>query len=188
MVTPVQSDKHRAAKLFIQRCCSKLTVDKVDWKNASDPGDAYNCVGFAVGVLKWWQPPVRADDGTILNPTDYWPAKVPELFTIEAYIQAIKTVGFTICDSPSWDLSYQKIVLYYDVGKGAVPSFFKHAAIQTHPDVWESKLGLGSDIKHSIDSLDNTSDPDSGASCYGDGRVFMRRLKGNSHIKTVRGK
>ena len=51
----------------------------------------YNCIAFAVGITTqyWWPNPAFPDPCD-----DYWPAGVPNEETMEAFIQALATVGF----------------------------------------------------------------------------------------------
>jgi hypothetical protein len=156
-------DKHKATKDFIRIWCdkAKLTVERVNWDIASNPGRYCNCFGFAVGRNRWYQPPTVVD-GKRQNPTDFWPEQVSAETTIDAFIQAAKTEGFETCQ-PEWNEQFETIVLYYNEADRE----FTHAARQKSPDVWESKLGPLSDIEHPLEGVDNIH--------YGTGRVFMRR-------------
>ena len=158
------ADRHSETKEFIRRWCSKLSVEEVDWQNASEP-KRYNCMGFAVGVLKWWQPYERDRHGRVKNPRDYWPAGVPSQVTIDAYIRAAESVRFSCCD-PGWEPGFEKIVLFYKtVGQERL---FTHAARQVSVDRWKSKIGKESDIEHGEDI---------GCAPYGNGKIYMKRAR-----------
>jgi len=158
------ADKHKKAKDFINRWCDrqKLVVEDVDWATASDPGLQCNCFGFAVGKPRWWQPPYLVN-GILANPTDYWPAGIAQSTTVWAYIDAAKTEGFVDAADGAWEDGWETIVLYYTPDDNE----FKHAATQTSPGVWASKLGAWSDFEHPPDGIDNV--------WYGSGRIFMKR-------------
>jgi hypothetical protein len=156
------ADKHRGTKKFIERCCTNLTVAEVDWENASDP-KRYNCFGFAVGVLRWWQYHEKDRFGKIKNPRDHWPGVLPNNDSIEAYTKAAENEGFVCCE-PGWEPGFEKIVLFYTISERK----FTHAARHISPDRWKSKIGPESDIEH----------PESiGCEWYGDGRVYMKRSR-----------
>jgi hypothetical protein len=155
-------DKHANTKEFIRRWCRQLTVDEVDWINASDP-KRYNCFGFAVGILKWWQPPLRDRSGRVLNPYDYWPSDTPNNTSVDAYVRAAEALGFQLCEA-GWETGFERIVLFFDAADKERP--FTHAALQIAADRWKSKIGKESDIEH----------PESiGCAWHGTGRIYMKR-------------
>lgn len=162
MVT--NDDKHAATKRLLKRAFTKPTVDEVDWENASDP-KRYNCFGFAIGILKWWQPYNRDRNGTILNPHDCWSRELPSNNSVDAFVKAAELHGFQICEK-GWEPEFEKIVLFF--AADATERSFTHAARQVSPSRWKSKLGKESDIEH-----------DEGISCthYGDGRIYMKRQR-----------
>jgi hypothetical protein len=161
MAEPI-SDTHFFAKKFIRTHCPNLRIEDVDWAAASEPTDRYNCLGFAVGRRVWWEPP-DPDDTDNFASADYWPDNVQRDKSIDAYIKAAETEGFTLCDNGNWEQGFEVIVLFYALTDKA----FTHAARQKSPGIWESKIGALSDIEHTYDGLDNAK--------YGAGRVFMKR-------------
>jgi hypothetical protein len=155
-------DKHSRTKQFIRQYCRNLKVDDVDWENASEP-KRYNCMGFAVGVLKWWQPYERDRHGKKKNPYDYWPDGLPQDTTIESYVEAARSMGFVECGA-GWEAGFEKIVLCF--ATGGEERLFTHAARQVSPDRWKSKFGKESDIEHPLEI---------GCAWHGEGRIYMRR-------------
>ena len=165
-------DKHRGAKDFIQRWCDrqKLKAEDVPWDRASDPGRQYNCFGFVVGRLRWYQPPIEVD-GKRRNPTDYWPEGISTSTSLDSFVQAAKYEGFEECSTGEWHEDFETIVLYFEEADRE----FTHAARQKAPGIWESKLGPLSDFEHPLDGVDNIH--------YGSGRVYMRRPKQTPPIR-----
>jgi hypothetical protein len=64
-------------------------------------------------------------------------------FTVDAFIEAYGTVGFTPCDNGVLQVDVEKIALYVDAE--GEPS---HAARQLADGRWESKMGTWEDIRH----------------------------------------
>lgn len=158
-------DRHSGAKRFIRSCCNpaNLRIEDVDWATASKPTRKYNCFGFAMGKLKWWQPNYYDDAGILQNPSDHWPEGVEHKETIEAYIDAAKTEGFEVSQDGAWEDGWETIVLYFHENSRE----FTHAAKLKSPGVWASKIGPDSDIEHPPNGLDNP--------WYGAGRFYMKR-------------
>jgi hypothetical protein len=96
MVSSDLTDIHAGTKKWIIKWCRQFKPDHVDWSKASKPDPGYNCMGFAVGVLRWWQPRI-VSDGVLLNPTDYWPPGVPDRDDIEGFVRAAESVRFKKC-------------------------------------------------------------------------------------------
>lgn len=104
----------------------------------------YNCIAWAAGVTDaWWWP----DPWEI----GYWPNGVPREETIQAFIQAFGTRGYTPCEDDSLEAAFEKIALYANAG---VPT---HAARQLEDGRWSSKCGDLEDIAHTLDGLAGTS-------------------------------
>src|SRR5947207_5127758 len=112
-------DRHWQTKFFVRNDLKNIKVKEVDWDNASDPTPKYdyNCVGFAIGVLKWWEPKyIKA--GKVLNPYAYWPSGLPHNYAIETYIAAAGTEGFKESPKNEWDAATtRKIILYHRDGE-----------------------------------------------------------------------
>ncbi len=98
----------------------------------------------------------------------YWPDGLPRgIYSVENYVDAFRTVGFT--ESPDGTLveGVEKIVIYGMFGIG------KHAAKQLPDGRWASKLGKNVDIEHMLpDSLEGTA--------YGQVVVFMEKPRTDS--------
>jgi hypothetical protein len=157
------SGEHGFTVRFFDNHFPNIKAAAIDWNAASKPSEKYNCMGFAVGDMKWWQPPRLPD--MVDNPGDYWPDNVDKIDTIEAFIDAAKTARFSECETSDWEERLEKIVLCYRmVGE---KKEFSHAAKLMSPGVWKSKFSDMSDVEHSLFGLDD--------SAYGNGRKFMRR-------------
>ncbi len=165
MATDDADDIHATTKRFIRGHCRKLTVEEVDWDNASNPTRSYNCMGYVLGVLKWWQPQDNRE-GVVRNRRYFWPNGIPHDESINGYVQAARTEGFEVCDTGEWEDGYEKITLFFKSVDPEKP--FTHATRLIAPNRAESKLGPDSDIPHAQDALDDLW-------FYGTGRVHMRR-------------
>lgn len=121
----------------------------------------YNCIAWAASDTEaWWEP-----DPFYLS---FWPDGITREYSLDAYINAYKTVGYTVCQSAEHEESYEKIAIYVDPdGKPT------HAARQLSSGRWTSKLGQLEDIEHvTLESLTNSS--------YGSIAIIMKRLKNKS--------
>ena len=116
----------------------------------------YNCIAWAAhDSSHWWEP----------DPMElyYWPISAPRKYTLEAYIQAFRSVGFEICSNESFEQEYEKVIIFQ---KNGYPT---HASRQIDPKNWTSKLGKEVDINHTLDSLRG--------GIYGDIAVILMRNK-----------
>jgi hypothetical protein len=115
----------------------------------------YNCIAWTAGdETSWWWP----DPDNVA----YWPAAVSREETIEAFVDAYRTLGYTPCADGELELGYEKVALYALQG---VPT---HAARQLTDGRWSSKLGRSVDVAHSPEALDGP--------LYGMIVVYLRRL------------
>ena len=144
-----EPDIHAGTKRFVDRWCDNLATVDVDWAAASEPTKRYNCFGFAVGREAWWQAPIFID-GIRANPTHHWPAGVADDGSIDAYVRAAELEGFVVVDGGGWLDGFETIALYFTERDRQ----FSHAARQTSPRVWASKLGGLSDISHPANGVD----------------------------------
>jgi hypothetical protein len=128
----------------------------------SDEDFDYNCIAYAVGKnhTRWW-PPV---DGKIEGVD--WPDGAPIEETVDAFIAAFATEGFSPCEHGVPEIGFEKLALFVDVD--GIPT---HAAKQLMPTgEWTSKLGGWEDIKHTtLDALEG-ADP-----AFGKAARFLRR-------------
>jgi len=121
---------------------------------------AYNCIAWAAGdSTRWWWPvPLRG--------LSYWPAGVPRQETIDAFIGAFATKGFSPCADGSLQDGVEKVALFAKrVGASLVPT---HAALQLQTGEWTSKLGTFEDINHlTVDAVNGPA--------YGEPVQFLAR-------------
>jgi hypothetical protein len=105
-----------------------------DYSIESPATPDYNCFAWAAGDTEvCWSH----------FPGYYWPSRIPRAYTIEAYIKAFETSGYTICKDAGYESGFKKIALY--VGDNGKPT---HAARQLSSGFWTSKLGKLEDIEH----------------------------------------
>src|SRR5262249_26347171 len=119
-----------------------------------------NCIAWAAGEHdRWWWPDPQMDY--------YWPDGVPREQTVEAFIEAYRTIGYEVCLDGVREAGFQKIVIY--AKNNGEPT---HAARQLPDGTWTSKLGQNVDVEHSTpESILQFQD------CYRYGRPlhYMRR-------------
>ena len=72
----------------------------------------------------------------------YWPSNVPRQATVDAFIEAFRTLGYEPCEDGELEPDVEKVVFYTLDGKPT------HAARQLSTGVWTSKLGQAIDIEH----------------------------------------
>jgi hypothetical protein len=110
---------------------------------ASIPTPTYNCVGYAIGDPRWWQP--SGTQGEI------WPPDLPQNdYRVGRYVELFQRHGFVLCDDegPAVAIGFEKLAIFGSNGE------FEHVAIQSIDGTWISKLGDLEDISHP-----NESDP-----------------------------
>lgn len=118
----------------------------------------YNCIAWAAGDTEaWWEP-----DPLYLY---FWPDGIPREYSLDAYVYAYETVGYTVCQRPELADCCEKVAIY--VNPNGKPT---HAARQLNNGRWTSKLGKLEDIEH------NTLEGLYGQT-YGAVAVFMKREK-----------
>jgi hypothetical protein len=93
----------------------------------------YNCVAHAAAQSnKWWWPTGRY----------FWPPGVRRAESIEAFISAFRTLGYTPCDDGDLQEDLEKVAIYAKNGRPT------HVARQLGSGRWTSKLGEQIDIEH----------------------------------------
>ena len=103
----------------------------------------YNCVAWAAGdTAHWWWPDHDPDNDAI-----YWPPGVPLEETVDAFVAAFATLGYTASSSEEPEPGFEKVALF---ASGAVPT---HAARQLPNGRWTSKLGRRQDIEHELHAV-----------------------------------
>ncbi len=128
-----------------------------DYERVSPPTNSYNCIAWAASdVTSWWWP----DDPLIGY--GYWPQGVIREETLQAFIDAFGTLGYSICAQSSLEAGFEKVAIY------ALKGIPIHAARQLVNGRWTSKLGSYEDIEH--DTLGCLEGP-----LYGRVSVCLRR-------------
>ena len=107
-----------------------------DYKETSKKDDNYNCIGWALGDKhRFWWPWGK--------PPYYWPPGLPLDPTLNNFVAAFATVGYSPCDSFAPEEGFEKVVIYVnDQGRPT------HAARMVENGRWTSKLGPEEDIEH----------------------------------------
>ena len=95
-----------------------------------------NCFAWVAGdTTRPWYPRGEPD-------LSFWPPVRDDL-TIDAFVEAYATLGYTPCEDGALVEGIEKIALYVD--DDGAPS---HAARQLPDGQWESKMGTWEDIRH----------------------------------------
>lgn len=135
----------------------RLRGRRYEITSVTDP--SYNCVAWAAeDVSRWWEPdPLRFR---------YWPSGVRREYTLQAYGDAFRQLGFQDCPDPKLEEGWEKVAIFGT--KDGTPT---HAARQLTDGTWTSKLGKLEDIKHS--DLEQVS-----GEHYGKPVIVLRRRRG----------
>ena len=130
----------------------------------SDIDSIYNCIAWAAGVTNiWWWPDPYPFPGR------FWPNGVPRQQTLQAFMQAYATVGYTDCRMDgSLERGYERIAIFATPDERP-----QHAARQLLDGVWTSKLGGYRDIHHTSPAGLETSPR--GTTSYGRVVRYMKR-------------
>lgn len=127
---------------------------------------AYNCIAWAAGDTSRWWWPIR------LPGVNYWPKGVPREATIDAFIAAYATLGYSPCADGSLEAGTEKLALFArSMATSLVPT---HAARQLESGEWTSKLGPFEDIVHA--NVSNVSGP-----AYGVVALYLSRPRPSAH-------
>lgn len=125
---------------------------------------SYNCIAWAAGDVKhWWWP----------DPSGcaFWPANAPRVESVEAFIEAYRSLGYELCASHDLEMGVEKVALYVANGQ---PS---HAARQLTDGGWTSKCGRLEDIRHTLEGLVGDM--------YGQAVMFLSRHRASDTGITV---
>ena len=115
----------------------------------------YNCIAWAAGESsRWWWP----------SPDAYWPPSAPEALTLDAFVAAYGSCGYSVCSNGDLEPGTEKIAIYATIA--GTP---KHAARQLTNGNWTSKCGSTEDIEHTLDGVSGV--------VYGTPAVFMSRTR-----------
>jgi hypothetical protein len=103
----------------------------------------YNCIAWAAGdVAHWWWPDPDPDNDVI-----FWPADAPREETLQAFMAAFATLGYTSATDDRPEAGFEKVAFFTS---GTVPT---HAARQLPNGRWTSKLGFAEDIEHDLHAV-----------------------------------
>ena len=100
----------------------------------------YNCIAWAAGdSRRWWEPDEDEDC--------YWPLNVPREYSLDSYISAFESIGFTRCGTFDLEPGFEKVAIF------ANETGPTHASKQLSDGRWSSKLGVFEDIEHELEAL-----------------------------------
>ena len=105
--------------------------------DVSEATEEYNCFAWAIG-----RNDIRLDASD--EPCSHWPTGIEPSLYINSYVEVYSSEGFKVCDDPTLEEGYLKIVLYEDRFSGEAV----HAARQLPNGCWTSKMGFIEDISH----------------------------------------
>ena len=77
----------------------------------------------------------------------YWPAGVPRVETLDAFVQAYATLGYTPVDDTSKLTGKPRVAIYAKAGIST------YVCRQLPNGLWTSKLGNAEDIEHVLEGL-----------------------------------
>lgn len=112
----------------------------------SFPAQGYNCIAWAAGDCsrRWW--PIEVGGY-------FWPETPIPPETLESFIRAFNSLGYSISDNADVESGKEKVAIYTDDSEKP-----KHAARQVEDGSWASKLGgLEDIIHHDLTDLSNSS-------------------------------
>lgn len=138
-----------------------------DFEIVSEATNRYNCIAFAAdSTSHFWWPPVAPE---YRSGRYYWPPTAPSYESIDAFAAMFAGLGYTECQSGSFEVGIEKIALYALDGEPT------HAARQClRTGQWVSKLGQNVDITHErADSLEDATCGND--AIYGEVVRYMRR-------------
>jgi hypothetical protein len=122
----------------------------VKWFPKSPYDDTYQCIAWAAGYtsVKWW--PIDHP------PQCYWPQGVPLDDTVESFVQAFETIGYSQSSNASFKFGCQKVAIY-----ATSTGIVRHMARQHFfGRGWLSKPGDLEDILHpNLESIESDPSP-----------------------------
>jgi hypothetical protein len=102
----------------------------------SEQTNEYNCIAWAAGDTEsWWWP--------IDKPLCYWPQGIVRTESVECFVLAFESIGYSICANDHLENGFEKVAIYAD--RNRIPT---HMARQLDNGLWSSKLGTFEDIEH----------------------------------------
>lgn len=109
------------------------------YDNIGPRDERYNSIAFAAGdERRWWEPSITGfgPDGT------YWPRTAPCAYTIEAYVAAFASIGYSPCADGELEAGIEKVAIF------ASDDEPRHASRQLSDGRWVSKMGKSYPIVH----------------------------------------
>ena len=99
----------------------------------------YNCIAWAAeDTINYWWPVEKG----------YWPEGSPRALTLDAFVAAFATRGYSLCENEIYEDGFIKIAIF--VRDDGTPT---HAARQKPNGKWTSKCGKYKDIEHDLNAL-----------------------------------
>lgn len=143
------------ARAGLEESFPGLTKHGYSQESPYDPG--YNCIAWAAGDSSrvWWPEP--GGDG-------YWPPRITREETLDAFIEAFRSLGYEPCGHGRPERRCEKIAIF--VSKAGSPT---HAARQLTSGRWASKMGKSVDIEHHLLALRGDE--------YGEVGQYMKRRR-----------
>lgn len=101
----------------------------------------YNCVAWAADddSCWWWPDHFR---------TYYWPRSVARSASLEAFMEAFRTLGYAHETDDTLEINFEKVAFFVKDGQVA------HVSRQLDDGMWTSKIGKNNDIKHALRGLE----------------------------------
>ena len=112
------------------------SLQRGEWAVTSPASLSYNCIAWAANEVHrvWWPDPRNQQ---------YWPPGSHREVTIEAFLTAFETLGFSRGAGRELEPGFEKVAIFEDTD--GAPT---HAARQLPSGEWTSKLGKAEDIRH----------------------------------------
>jgi hypothetical protein len=131
------------AEADLKRRFPQLAATRLEVTSEDTPD--YNCLAWVLGDQENWISPDLFDEDLGLYP---WPAGVPRENSVDAWMLALETYGFSRCNDGSLELGLDKIAIYFNARTECI-----HFALQLTTELWTSKIGPWEDISHELDGL-----------------------------------
>ena len=122
-------------------------LSPTDANKTSESTRQYNCIAWAADdrTRQWW--PLPPNHFAV-----YWPRRVPNAVSCQAFELAFNTLGYRRCQDESLEVDIEKVAIFVDANN--VPT---HAARQLPDGYWTSKLGDLEDIRHALRQLEGSA-------------------------------
>jgi len=98
---------------FLETIFPRLTQDT--YSITSPPTKRYNCIAWAAGQsTKWWWPGPDVE-------LEYWPETATRAETLDAFQEALASVGYAKCQDADLEPGFEKVALFADEKKPPHP-------------------------------------------------------------------